>query len=83
MNDIEWMMHEINVQIDEATHRIEVEIVHSKNNPETHYHATKTWSCTRTACGGYSPIWLLRNTLVEALQQLNKKYPFTVLNEVE
>lgn len=82
MDEIEWIIHEINVEIDEALHRIELETVYNKNNPEVHYHAAEKYNCSLISCGGTSPLWILKHTLQQALKQLNDTYPTSPLNEL-
>jgi hypothetical protein len=83
MNDIEWVMHQLDNTVDDALHRAELEIVYSKNNPETHYHATATYICGRAGCAGPDPIRILKINLEGSLKRLNNKYPYSPLNDID
>lgn len=83
MNDIEWVMHQLENTVDDAIHRAELEIVYSKNNPETHYHKTATYICARAGCAGPDPIVLLKTNLEGSLKRLNNTYPYSPLNDID
>jgi hypothetical protein len=87
MDDIEWVIHHINRDIDNANKMLETSIFYSKDS-NIHYHSCAGNYCTEDnlrlhgGCAGPSPYALLKNVLESAMKALNDKYPTTPLNEL-
>ena len=83
MNEIEWLMHQLDTVVDDALHRAELEVVYSKNNHDTHYHRTATYICAQAGCAGPDPVRLLRSNLEGSLKRLNNTYLHSPLNDID
>ena len=89
MDDIEWVIHHINRDIDSAMSMIDREQEwFEAGHTDVHYHSCEKFTCTEDTlrlhggCAGPSPYALLKNTLEIAMKALNKDYHTTPLFEL-
>lgn len=88
MDDIEWLIHHISRNIDNAMSMIDREQEWARGHRDIHYHSCEKYTCTEDTlrifggCAGPSPYALLKNVLESAMKTLNKDYPTTPLNEL-